>query len=104
MTKRKPRRHFTAEQKVIAVKRHLLEGEAVSAICNELDLHPNQFYEWQKQLFNGATQAFANDNKKAIKKLEKEIDTLHERISDKDSVIAELLEEHVKVKKSLGAR
>ncbi len=72
MKDRKPRRHFTAEQKVAAVKRHLIEGEAVSAICNELNLHPNQFYEWQKQLFSGAQQAFSNDNKKKIKKLEKQ--------------------------------
>lgn len=102
MKERKPRRHFTAEQKVVAVKRHLVEGEAISSICEELELHPNQFYEWQKQLFNGATQAFCNDNKRKIKTLEKEIETLNARIVDKDSVIAELLEEHVKVKKSLG--
>lgn len=37
MKDRKPRRHFSAEQKATAVKRHLLEGD-VSAICNELDL------------------------------------------------------------------
>ncbi len=104
MKERKPRRHFTAEQKVIAVKRHLVEGEAISDICEELDLHPNQFYEWQKQLFNGATLAFSNDNKRKIKSLEKEIVALNARITDKDSVIAELLEEHVKVKKSLGVR
>ncbi len=104
MNDRKPRRHFTAEQKVTAVKRHLIEGEAVSAICNELNLHPNQFYEWQKQLFNGAILAFSNENKRKIKSLEKEIVALNARISDKDSVIVELLEEHVKVKKSLGVR
>ncbi len=104
MKERKPRRHFTAEQKVIAVKRHLVEGDSISDICEELDLHPNQFYEWQKQLFNGAVLAFSNENKRKIKSLEKEIVALNARITDKDSVIAELLEEHVKVKKSLGVR
>lgn len=102
MKERKPRRHFSAEQKVMAVKRHLLDKEPVSSICEELDLHPNQFYEWQKQLFSGAVNAFKDDNKKKVKTLEKEVDSLQNRIADKDSVIAELLEEHVKVKKSLG--
>ena len=55
---RRERRHFSAEQKVALVKRHLLEGMAVSDLCDEAQITPTQFYQWQKQLFEGAAAAF----------------------------------------------
>lgn len=50
---RRERRHFTASQKVALVKRHLLEGVAISDLCDEAQITPTQFYQWQKQLFEG---------------------------------------------------
>ena len=43
---RRERRHFTAEQKVAIVKRHLVDGVPVSDLCDEHQLLPNQFYQW----------------------------------------------------------
>ena len=34
------------------VKRHVLGGESVSAICEDLGIAPNLFYRWQKELFD----------------------------------------------------
>ena len=52
------RKYFTPEQKVSIVRRHLLEGVPVSDLCDELGIHATQYYNWQKQLFEGAAQAF----------------------------------------------
>ena len=50
------RRHFTPQQKVAIVKRHLVDGVPISDLCDEHHILPTQFYQWQKQLFeNGAT-------------------------------------------------
>ncbi len=50
------RRHFTPLQKVAIVKRHLVDGVPISDLCDEHQIQPTQFYQWQKQLFeNGAT-------------------------------------------------
>ena len=42
------RRRFSEEQKVEALKRHLVGKEKISIICDNLQIHPNQFYEWQR--------------------------------------------------------
>jgi hypothetical protein len=41
----KKRNYYTSEQKVSILKRHLIEKEEISSICEELHLHPTVFYE-----------------------------------------------------------
>ena len=55
---KRTRRQFSSEDKAEAVKRHLLGGEAVSAICEDLGIAPNLFYRWQKELFEHGAAAF----------------------------------------------
>jgi transposase-like protein len=55
---KKPRKHYTAEEKVAILRRHLLEGVAVSALCDELGLQPTVFYRWQKEFFENGAAAF----------------------------------------------
>jgi len=52
---RKERKHFTPEEKVAILRRHLVDKVPVSELCEELGLRPTVFYRWQKELFeNGA--------------------------------------------------
>lgn len=103
MSKR-TRRQFTGQQKVEIVKRHLIDGVAVSQLCEEYQLQPTQFYLWQKQLFeNGATAFERKGQPKRSKAAEqRRIAKLESKIAQKNEVVAELLEEHVKLKKELG--
>lgn len=55
---KRTRRQFSSEEKAEAVKRHLVGGEAVSAICEDLGIAPNLFYRWQKELFDHGAAAF----------------------------------------------
>lgn len=48
---KKERKHYTAEEKVAILRRHLLDQVAVSDLCEELGLQPTVFYRWQKELF-----------------------------------------------------
>jgi transposase-like protein len=49
------RRHFSAPDKVKALRRHLIEKVPISDLCEELGIQPTQFYRWQQTLFeNGA--------------------------------------------------
>src|SRR5271155_3871664 len=100
----KVRRHFTGAEKVAILKRHLLDKVAVSALCEELDLYPTQFYAWLKEFFENGHAAFDNGRKsKAVADASKhKIEQLEARLQRKDSVLAELMEEHVLLKKSLG--
>ena len=103
---KRTRRQFASEDKAEAVKRHLVGGEAVSAICEDLGVAPNQFYRWQKELFDHAAAAFEvkgrgrrPDGK--ARKLEKRVESLEAKLAHKDNVIAEITEDYVRLKKSL---
>ena len=52
------RKDFTPEQKVTIIRRHLLEGVPISGLCDEHGIHPTQYYNWQKQLFENGAIAF----------------------------------------------
>jgi transposase len=52
---KKRRKHYTPEEKVAILTRHLLEEEPISKLCDELGLQPTVFYRWHKEFFeNGA--------------------------------------------------
>ena len=101
------RKRFTPEQKVAIVRRHLLEGVPVSDLCDELGIHATQYYAWQKQLFEQGNLAFERKSNKANQKRQQtaqaqKIQRLEEKLQKKNEVVAELLEEHVQLKKELG--
>jgi len=100
MTRRK-RRRFTPEQKIAIIRRHLLEGAAVSDLCDEYDLQPTVFYRWQKQLFEQGTVAFERQTDPTAP-LRRKIEHLEEKIANKNEVIAELMEAQVQAKKEFG--
>ncbi len=99
------RRHFPSEQKVALLRLHLLEKKPVSDICQEHNLSVNLFYLWQKQFFENGTAAFANTGKRRSTDTDardRKIAALQEKFQRKNEVLAELLEEHVQLKKELG--
>ena len=103
MTK-KNRRNFTAEQKLAIVKQHLVDKTPVSEVCEQNQIQPTQFYQWQKQLFENGAAAFEKNAKSSAKPSgeRRKIDQLQAKLAVKNEVIAELMEENVKAKKELG--
>jgi transposase-like protein len=104
MSEKQTRRHFSPEDKVAIVKRHLLEGTPVSKLCDEFAINPTLFYQWQRQLFENAHLAFDNGRKsRAVEDAkDQKIERLEAKLQRKDSVLAELMEEHTLLKKELG--
>src|ERR1700736_1821750 len=52
------RRYFSPEQKVAILREHLIEGKAVSDLCDKHHIQPTVFYQWQRQFFENGTAAF----------------------------------------------
>jgi transposase-like protein len=84
----------------------MVDKVPVSDLCNELDLQPSLFYQWQRQAMenlagalNGA--AFSGPSSRE-KELGKRVAQLEERLTRKDNVIAEISAEYVKLKNELG--
>ncbi len=100
---KRERRHFTGQQKTAIVKAHLVDGVAVSDLCDQHQIQPTQFYQWQKQLFENGGTAFERQGKKGAKSPEqRQIEQLQVKLINKNEVIAELMEENVKAKKANG--
>lgn len=100
----RPRRHFEGTEKVAILKRHLVDKVPVSDLCDEYDLYPNQFYGWLKEFFENGHVAFDNGRKSraAENAKDQKIEKLEAKLQRKDAVLAELMEEHVQLKKELG--
>lgn len=98
------RRFFSPQDKMQVLKRHLVERVPVSDLCDELGIGPNLFYRWQRELFEGGEAVFANDrqSKAADDAKNREIERLQAKLLRKNEVLAELMEEHVQLKKELG--
>ena len=98
------RRHFSGEEKAAIVRRHLIDKVPVSDLCDELGLQPTQIYTWQKQLFENGGAAFDRPTRKSKQDTAKDrkIAGLEAKLQKKNEVVAELLEEHVQLKKELG--
>jgi transposase-like protein len=101
------RQYLSPEKKVAIVREHLIDHVPVSDICDKYAIHPKQYYTWQKQLFENATACFerkknGSNARRQEDSQQQRIDELEARIQSKNEVVAELLEEHVKLKKASG--
>ena len=76
----------------------------VSQVCENLGIHPNQYYEWQKQAFSSLPHVFSRDAIRQERSHQREVDNLKSKLSQKDEVIAELLAEHIALKKKTGVK
>ena len=101
---RKERKHYTSEEKVTILRRHLLDHVPVSDLCEELGLQPTVFYRWQREFFENGASAFQSKERPArqVEEKQKRIDFLEKKVQTKDEVLAELMAEHIALKKSLG--
>ena len=101
------RKHFTAQEKMALLRRHLIEKVPVSTLCEEAELQPTVFYRWLRQLLENGAAVLERKNgspapERPDKQAQRRIAALEERLRTKDMVLAELMEEHIAVKKSLG--
>jgi transposase-like protein len=93
------KRKFTAEFKVNVLREHLENQVPVGKICEQYNIHPNLFYLWKKELFTGALETFSR--KRNGKADEEKVTRLEEKLKDKDSLISEIVEDNLRLKKKL---
>ena len=99
---KKQRKHYTSEEKVAILRRHLVEGVPISDLCDERGLQPTVFYRWQKEFFENGAAAFQQRGRTNRQPEQERIAYLEHKIQTKDEVLAELMAEHVALKKRVG--
>jgi transposase len=98
---KKERRHWSAEEKIKLLRRHLIEKMPVSKICEEARLAPSLFHRWQEQLFMNA--ALALEGKRPERSQDQQrVEKLEQKIRQKDEILVELMAEHIALKKEFG--
>lgn len=101
----KQRRNFSGPEKMAILREHLLEKVPISEVCDRHGLQPTLFYQWQKKLFEEGALVFepAKGRPKRQKDVQaRKIDALEAKVKEKNEVLAELMGEHVALKKTLG--
>ena len=96
------RKSYSPEEKVAILRRHLVEKVPVSDLCDELGLNPTVFYNWQKLFFENGAAALARTSKPKADRRDRKIELLEAKLTQKNEVLAELMQEHVQLKKELG--
>src|SRR6266702_4131083 len=101
---RRERKHYTATVRLTLLRRHLLDKVPVSDLCEELSLQPTVFYRWQKEFFENGAAAFQTTERprRQAEEKQKRIEFLEKKVQTKDEVLAELMAEHIALKKALG--
>jgi len=100
----KTRRHFTAEQKAEIVRRHVAGKEPVSNLADEFGLQPSLIHNWVNLVLAQAERAFDRPTGKRWQEgaETQKVARLEAKLANKNEVIAELMQEHVQLKKELG--
>jgi transposase-like protein len=100
-TMKQERRSWSAEEKTRVLRRHLIEKIPISKVCDEEKVSPSMYHRWQEQLFQNA--ALALEGKRTERHPEQQkIEKLEQKIRQKDEVLAELMAEHISLKKEFG--
>lgn len=92
---------YSAQEKLNILRRHFIDGVAVSDLCEQAQINPVLFYRWRKELFE-SPGAFQKQSPKEDHQLQQKFNILEGKLKQKNEVIAELMEEYIRVKKNLG--
>ena len=84
---KKQRKHYTPEEKVAILRRHLLDKEPISKLCDEAGLQPTVFYRWQKEFFENGAAAFEQKRPINHSADQERIAYLQKKIQTKDAEI-----------------
>lgn len=100
----KSRRHYSPQQKVAILREHLIEQVPISELCEKHHIHTTLFYQWQKTFFENGAAAFERERPRSqsLGKEHDKINRLETKLKDRNEALAELMEEHVRLKKELG--
>ncbi len=98
------RRRFIGAEKLAILREHLILKLALSEVCQKHDISPTLFYQWQKKLFEEGASVFESKAANARQQDAEAQKTaaIEAKLARKDEVLAELMGEHVALKKKLG--
>ena len=101
-------KRYTAEEKVKILREHLENQVPVGQLSEQYGVHPNAIYLWKKEFFEKAALIFSSPSAGGKKdkhqemKAQEKIERLEAKLKAKDSLISEIVEDNVRLKKNLS--
>jgi transposase-like protein len=95
---KKRRRRFTAEVKLKAIQEARQGGVPVRQVCEQYDIRPGQFYQWERQAEQAALEGL-RPQKRGRKRVNPREEQLSAEIEQLREVIAELNKENLALKR-----
>ena len=85
--RRKTRRLFTSEQKILIVMEAIRGESSVAELCRKYGIHQTQFYKWNKEFLEAGKKRLAGDRTREatsdeVAELRKENQRLKELVAD----------------------
>jgi transposase-like protein len=97
------RGRFNSKEKVQILLESFSKEITVTDICKKYSIHPNLYYQCKKELFENAESIFVDKRSKVGEKKEQEkIKKLEAKLTYKDQLISEIVEENMRYKKKLN--
>ena len=97
-SERKTRRQLSAETKWQILKEGRSTNLTISQVCEQYQINPTQFYQWERTAERGARQALQGQPR-GRKKLRPSEEALLSEIQRLREVIAEITSENLRLKK-----
>jgi len=92
------RRKISSSQKMLIIRELLENQESISELAEKYSISIQDIYRWKKQLFE-STEIFDRKTRSKESPLEKKSKALEEKVQQKDTVISELVEENIELRK-----
>ncbi len=96
------RKRMSATEKMMILRELLDNKVQIGELAEKYGLHPNVIYNWKKILFEKGDSLFAEKREKSNNKTEEKIARLESKLKDKNSLISEIVEDNVRLKKKLS--
>jgi transposase-like protein len=103
-TQDKLRKNYLPDQKFKIVKEQMTTRISVTEICKKYDISTKNFYKWQNQFLKSALEGFKTTQAGPSKSELRKIDELEKSNNRMQSVISEIVQENIELKKNLGIR
>ena len=101
---KRTRQYRAPSQKAELLRQHHVDKVPISDLCDQNQLQPSVFYQWQRRLWDQASMVFTEAKASTREQeLEAENAALRAKLAKKEHVIAELSEELIDAKKTPGA-
>ena len=100
----KTKKRYTSDEKTIILREHLENQVPISELAERYGIHPNAIYLWKKKMFESASENISKSSKKQSKRYsaqQQRIEELEQILSQRESVIAEIVADNIELKKKL---